>query len=266
MGLLEGFGPRTIEQFRTLEGSIKLLNEIHQKLPQRRVSDREEINELYHRGALLVGETNLNSVFIGINDEAARTLVAQVVIAFFVWDPLSLFAPGLDATEFEEFTAAGVAKMEVAERMSEIVGKNALLILKDTQPPIVFSHALFCSLLRIARRPLAFLYPTQKFRTMLAEGMHPLLPLDATIRERHATALHPQSREPWPHELLLQCPPIPPHPGEVDGTIPPPMIDLLRFTPEDVFASFACGERVLEHVRTNWNWQMLDEFPGKHIN
>ncbi|MEW6233685.1 MAG: hypothetical protein AB1566_15430 [Chloroflexota bacterium] len=52
--------------------------------------------------------------------------------------------------------------------------------------------------------------------------------------------------------------------SEVDGTIP--LTDLLRFTPEEVFASYACGERVLDFARTSWNWQALEEMAAQPIN
>lgn len=255
MGLLEGFGPDAVARLHTLEGSIGLLDEIHRKLHTPYVCEHLQINLLYYMAAEAVGHQNLTAVFTEVDGEATRTLLAQVVILFFAWDPLSLFAlGGSDPAEFEERVVEGVAEMERQGR-----GKSISSILGETHALSALSYPLFCTLLRDARRPLAFLHPTREFRTMLAEGMHPLLPLDATIRERHATAAYPQGGEPWPRELLMQCPPIPPHPDEASGAIPPPMIDILRFTPEEVFDSFACGERVLEHVRTGWNWQVLEE-------
>ncbi|MEW6367578.1 MAG: hypothetical protein AB1714_23355 [Acidobacteriota bacterium] len=54
------------------------------------------------------------------------------------------------------------------------------------------------------------------------------------------------------------------------GTSPPtrPLVvsSLLRFTPDEVIASFAGGERVLEFVRTRWSWHAMEEFCGQHFN
>ncbi|MEW6352643.1 MAG: hypothetical protein AB1646_26655 [Thermodesulfobacteriota bacterium] len=178
-----------------------------------------------------------------------------------------MFAPGdIDPAEFERHLAVELTGMRLADEIGKLTGKNGVHVLNDVHPPLLVNEVLFCTLLHIMQRPLAFLYPTREFRAMLAEGMHPRLPMDANILERHATAPHPRSGEPWPRELFLQCPPIPPHPDEVEGNLPPPTVDLLRFTPEEVFASYACGERVLEHARTRWNWQALEETAALPIN
>lgn len=258
-------GPHAVARLKTLEGSVHFLKRLHEKLPRRRISSNEFVNELFHWGALVVGETNLNTVFAEIDDEAARTLMAQVVIAFSVWDPLSLFAPGdIEPNEFERHLAVELAGMSLAEEVGKLIGKNGVHVLKEVHPPILVNEVLFCTLLHIMKRPLAYLYPTREFRAMLADGRHLFLPLDANIRERHATALHAASGEAFPRELALQCPPIPPHPDEAAGM--PPTVNLLRFTPEEVFASYACGERVLEFVRTQWNWQVLEETAALPVN
>ena len=245
-----------MDRLRTQGGSLALLEELHEMQPRRRVHAQPFVNALFHESALLAGRANLTSVFAEVDNEAARTLLAQVVIAFFVWDPLSLLAPDRD---FDQRAEEHLAIMEQVERIGTTTGRNPLHILKDTKPREVVERVVFYSILHIMRRPLAFLFATGGVGDWLARTDLAPLSFNALIQERHATSPHPLTKQPYARQMIIQCPP-PSAPAEaIDEKLAAAGIDVARFTPEDVFASFACGERVLHHARVKWNWRQLEE-------
>lgn len=263
MGLLQNLGPGSVARLHTLDQSLRLLEELHEQLPRRCVHEKEYVNELFHHGAHLVGQANLTALFAEISDQTAKTLLAQVAIAFFVWDPLSLLVPG---THFERRYTAAVAAMRLAERVAESEGRSPLAVLKEAQPLHVCDEILFYTLLHMMRRPLAFLLPNAECQGPLATGVLASLRFDAGIQERRATSPHPVTGQPTPRMLLLQSQPLPAPTKEVEQALAAGGIDLLHFGDEEVSASFAGGERVLERLRRIWDWQALEELAGQNVH
>lgn len=261
MGLLDQLGPRGVDRLRSLESSLGFLDRLIEGLPPRRVHSEPFVNALFHETAKMVGQVNLTSVFTEITDEAARTLLAQVVIAFFVWEPLSLLAPDRG---FEHRASEHLAIMRRAEDRAVATRRSPFHILKETHPPHVVEQVLFYSVQHIMRRPLGFLYATGKDDVLAPTVLDPLV-INALIMERNATSRHAQGGRPSPRQMLLRCATTEPTLAVSQKAVAFG-IDILHFTPDEVFASFAPGERVLEHIRTKWNWRQLEDLAPQKAN
>lgn len=267
MDALKLLGHEWVAQLGGLEGSLSLLRQLReqrQQLSKRR--SEPELDRLIFEAGYTVAAANLEALFASVEAALPRTLLAQVVVAFYLWEPPSLAIP---TVAFDQRRSECLAIDALIERLAEATGEPAREILCSLPEPLA-SHLVNHRFLNSIRRPLALLW-------LDADGSEPLgepqgVRCDAAIVECEAARQQRQRpgaryappplrrrrvRSEAPRGLLLQCQPLG-HAEESHSRLQAqPAIDLLRFSAEEVYASFGAGERVLNFVLDHWGWKAL---------
>lgn len=252
LAAVEAFDFEQARMLLAAEGCLELVKRLHEHhVHEARgfQGDEREAHGLVLEVGQGVARESIEHVWEHLDDEGARALLAQIVLAFYAWDPASVLVTTL---AFDDQMEECLAVTDLVERLAEATRcprKEILEELPDDLQHRLMSHGL----LNVMGRPLGLLVPAFRHADLAADrgGVR----LDGLLIERD-----PETGRPG-RELAVHTKPLGDDAASILGEA---SCELHQFSSDEVLGSFRVGLDIVRHVRHAWDWQALRDAHADH--